>query len=96
MIARSRSSFFEYLLGGDFLGLSRKSRCISKTNPIFFKTINRMIDEGRFDHLDEMGKLSLLRQVEDKYFQLMCEGKCSKKAQTIALQELRQLCIRES
>jgi hypothetical protein len=55
-----------------------------------------MIDEGRFDHLDEMGKLSLLRRVEDKYFQLMCEGKCSKKAQTIALQELRQLCIRES
>lgn len=55
-----------------------------------------MIDEGSFDHLDEMEKLSLLRFVEDKYFQKMCEGNCSKKAQTIALKELRQLAYRES
>ncbi len=54
-----------------------------------------MIDEGSFDHLDEMKKMTLFEKVESEYFKFLGIGKCSKKAQTLALKELQYISYKE-
>ena len=82
------NSFFEYFKGGGLLA-AHKAKSISKSNPIFFKKINQAIDEGSFDHLDEMKKMTLFEKVESEYFKFLGIGKNSKKSQTLALKELQ-------
>ena len=68
---------------------SKNSKSIAKSNPIFFKKVNEILDGDDFDYLDEMEKVSLLEAVQSTYNKFNT-GMCSKAAQKKAIKELQQ------